>query len=580
MPKGALSSQLRHSNTSRQLAGGKNVRLPPLSHARTAGRNLGNASFVKGDRVKVVKHGHHYLEEATVLDPNWSGRVKVNMTGQYGEVLSYLPFELKKIARHARQSAKNRAGAKEASIFVVFMCFYCPLTMRGLYDSDIYTFTENLRGQLETVEMLPEHSPTWGKTFRDVATVEEYYHWLLGGFAHTVFSPSTFDGDPDWTFDGGSQGGYTLGYGKLLGAVRIGQVRGKQRDCSDALPPSLRDGQQIYCYGGSGTGYALGDKRFDVDLEDVADFGELVYHRYLPSGAVPWVSNSSDPSADPPFAPTKFYFDGLFASTRGRKPVGSVADERARYMSSFTTTTWNTYPAPGFTVNFDPLMGKEAASQLIKDLKESHYIDLQTKALFVDINVYNAMLRKLCYVRLVAEMTDAGGVRTSSKYETFTPWKSYSVEDFVYDGLLVVVFLFYVHYAFEEWRKYRIYLRAASDKSERYAARRQYFFENTLQLSNIVFFMIATTFKIASYSLLPSSVEVSGEHYNDFRPATTFRDYMVVVQATNVFLNWFKLVAILNFSPSFGIMTSTLVRAGQGVSGFAVVFFIVLFGFA
>lgn len=60
-----------------------------------------------------------------------------------------------------------------------------------------------IKGQFTTVEMLEEHSPTWGKNFEDVATVEEYWHWMLGAFSHTVFSPNTFDGDQDWAFQGG-----------------------------------------------------------------------------------------------------------------------------------------------------------------------------------------------------------------------------------------------------------------------------------------------------------------------------------------------------------------------------------------
>ena len=49
-------------------------------------------------------------------------------------------------------------------------------------------------GQFTGVEMQPKFSPTWGKNFMDVATAEEFYHWLQSAFLHTVFSPNTFDG--------------------------------------------------------------------------------------------------------------------------------------------------------------------------------------------------------------------------------------------------------------------------------------------------------------------------------------------------------------------------------------------------
>ena len=49
-------------------------------------------------------------------------------------------------------------------------------------------------------------------------------------------------------------------------------------------------------------------------------------------------------------------------------PIGSVAAQRSKYMSTFTTSKWNTYPSPGNAVLFDPLMGRDNAAALIKVL--------------------------------------------------------------------------------------------------------------------------------------------------------------------------------------------------------------------
>ena len=45
--------------------------------------------------------------------------------------------------------------------------------MRGLRSSENFYFGEAMRSLFTQVEMLPEHSPTWGKTYRDILTVEE-----------------------------------------------------------------------------------------------------------------------------------------------------------------------------------------------------------------------------------------------------------------------------------------------------------------------------------------------------------------------------------------------------------------------
>ena len=60
---------------------------------------------------------------------------------------------------------------------------------------------------------------TGSRRRRDVATVEEFYHWLLGPFTHTAFSVNTFDGLERNT-DTPPQG-YILGTGRLLGVGNL-----------------------------------------------------------------------------------------------------------------------------------------------------------------------------------------------------------------------------------------------------------------------------------------------------------------------------------------------------------------------
>ena len=42
-----------------------------------------------------------------------------------------------------------------------------------------------------SVEFKEEHSPTTGKTFRDVATVDELYQWLQGPFLSALFATTS-----------------------------------------------------------------------------------------------------------------------------------------------------------------------------------------------------------------------------------------------------------------------------------------------------------------------------------------------------------------------------------------------------
>ena len=59
------------------------------------------------------------------------------------------------------------------------MSFFTVLSLRGLLDTDIFYFGNNLKKVFTTAEFLEEHSPTWGKSFDDIATVEEYHQVIF-----------------------------------------------------------------------------------------------------------------------------------------------------------------------------------------------------------------------------------------------------------------------------------------------------------------------------------------------------------------------------------------------------------------
>jgi hypothetical protein len=62
-------------------------------------------------------------------------------------------------------------------VYFLFMIVFGMDTASGLRDDRKFYFAENLKQQFIGVEMQQQFSPTWGKNFQDVATVEEYYHW-------------------------------------------------------------------------------------------------------------------------------------------------------------------------------------------------------------------------------------------------------------------------------------------------------------------------------------------------------------------------------------------------------------------
>ena len=309
------------------------------------------------------------------------------------------------------------------------MLFYPALTFRGLWDADIYSFGANVKGQLTGVEFNKEHSPTWGKTFPDIATAQEFYHWMYGPFAHTAFSQNTFVGDAA-TNDAREPAGRILGYGSTIGGIRISQLRSSSNVCPRIPAQLVRPNRPYTCYGDSN-----GD--FSTGTELRADFGSFKF----------------DPTK--PAAP--FKFAGTYVDSWNPVPENvNVLARRDKPFSSFMNgEAKRYYPDPGFDVVFSPDMNQVDAIAAITQLEKGGYIDLHTRFIMVEFNVYNPMIDHLMWVRLMGEMNPAGGVRPTCDVEVVRMYNRHTPTDDAFLFLEIVVALFYFYYFVDEVREFR-----------------------------------------------------------------------------------------------------------------------------
>jgi hypothetical protein len=462
-------------------------------------------------------------------------------------------------ARNAGENAEMPIDESEVLrqiiIYIAFICVFTLHTIRGTTNANNFFFAHNIQGQFAGVEVAWAHSPSFAKTFEDVATVEEVYHWMLGPFVHTAFSPNTFDGSADWDFDGGEPQGKTLGYGKFIGPVRISQVRVQKRQCNEMVHPKLSSSFNFTCYGEE----LQGD--FSLAYENKANFSEFIQHDYPGDG--------SHESAIPIKSLGNFTFDGMNAQT-GAALVETVAEQRAKYMSSFVSTGLRFgYPSPAFGVTISPLIGKENATKIIKDLFLSNYIDLHTRAIFIDASVYNPMLGQLCFCRMVLETSSAGGVIPSYYFQPVKMFETVTDEDAYYRMLLYIVGLFYSYYFYKLVEDYR--KRGTAIFNE---------FLTIAQCANLTFFITSVACKFSGEMMFPADAEVNGVEYVDAFPPVQFKVMATSIAGINVFLNWFKFIQVLSYSPVFALINNTLARSAHELGGFMLVFFIIFYGFA
>jgi predicted ABC-type transport system involved in lysophospholipase L1 biosynthesis ATPase subunit len=87
--------------------------------------------------------------------------------------------KLKKLREKGKKEARNedRTHIREALIYFVFMFFFCACTMRGLFNSELFWFGENVRKQFVETQIqtttMDSYSPAWGKTW---SVEEKYFH--------------------------------------------------------------------------------------------------------------------------------------------------------------------------------------------------------------------------------------------------------------------------------------------------------------------------------------------------------------------------------------------------------------------
>ena len=167
--------------------------------------------------------------------------------------------------------------------------------------------------------------------------------------------------------------------------IRIGQLRVLPRECE--LSSSLTSsGHDWVCYGDDNGDWTL-------DTEDASDFGAF---------RPPANSNATVP----------FLFNGINGTTGAALPAsGAVAREREMGWSwTASQRTPAVFLAPSHSIWLDPRAGLAENQRVVQALVDSKFIDLRTRAVFVDLAVFNPVLDMTTQVRIVAEMEKGGGV--------------------------------------------------------------------------------------------------------------------------------------------------------------------------
>jgi hypothetical protein len=436
-----------------------------------------------------------------------------------------------RMRRIAIRQRMLRKRIRDILIYAVFLVVFTLADVIPYQDEDRFWLVNNLRGQFQDVEFGEEFSPTWGKSMKDVATVEELYQWMQSTFHRTVYE-GTFDGK-----GGVDTRGFILGYGKIVGGIRIGQFRVKPADtCALAFPPFIGEQVEQTCY-----------EKFSRQTESRLSFGDF--------------GNAST---------TLFEWTGWNGT--------NAQLERDRPSSGQSTPTVlpdRYFPAPAYSIVLPNRDGPRARAQ-IQQLIQAKYVDKQTRAVFVDVNVYNAMLGVIVQCRMMFVLTQSGGVVPAwvSSIASTAPLP-FMAGHVMYETVgQLLVFLFYVYFVVVEIRLIsRIglatYLKWPEDG-------------RWIHIANIIFYFMLWAFRVAAYMAMPMDVEGhgDGDSYVMLQSYMRLMTWADQVKSFNSCLCYIKLVFYLSISHVFAKVTKTLSYSAESVFGFMIVEAITLGGFA
>eukprot|EP00937_MAST-01D_sp_MAST-1D-sp2_P003490 g3490.t1 len=503
-------------------------------------------------------------------------------------------------------------------VHVIFIIFFTALTLRDSFDDNIFFFGDKLREQYGGVEFSTEHSPSWGKAWEDVSTIEEFHEYLQGPFLAATFPPLAPARGFGVAADGGTAAAAVadgwrgavrpVAFGRMVavGAVRISQVRQRTTNCTDVTSPMRKLALQCYSRPLS-TNFG----EFSLASEDKGAFGAFQAHSYsapqvsseperalnrswplykctarcLAQNATPFLYGGVQGWDGMPLAPctgtARAGSAGAKCSAEELQEAGEAAVSRTRahwFGAGEYTRHWNWYPSPAFAVTLDPSQGPAVAARVLRDLNESRYVDTRSRAVFVDVTYYNADVNRVGTVRLVMELTKASGVRTDMVVDVTRLWDFVGDTDKSWFGMMCVAALFYLYFG-------KMALRRARRVGWRKFLKSGW---ALFEIINLVVFFSFFFLRFVAFAAhdFPThsggarSIDVASARYFEARPAVHCRLMAEKLAGINVFLNWFKLISVLSYLPAFNLMTETLAQATRNVAGFFFIFIILFVTFA
>jgi hypothetical protein len=525
------------ASPSRSYGGSSSVRSPArrlvsssINHLQSPAARLALAST---ETIELSRN------DAAVCLQRWWRRCRDPNRRRVVELSDRLRTHAASLTRRKRE-ALVRAKIRDIALHVVFLVVYTVSCHYGYSSEHLY--------RLVHATTRAYQAPTVNGTnaFDAIATPQDLYAWLRGPFLSATY-PSA------WLSPSSPQTDHPQLTNRVVGAVRIGQLRVKRGNCTFRVatyaPAAWADDanttHDVTCYGTSSLG------EFSIDDEATETFG---------------------------LGPWSFPFEGLNGT--------NTTTERIHILSSMKASNTKSLPAPAFSVLL-PRASKSQAIEILQNLEQNAYVDLQTRAVVVDVNLFNAMLRYTLAVRFLVEFPSAGGAIPTLHVRTAPLAKSFLIRDFDVWWTLcnVSVVAFYAYFLFSEITPYTSRRRkAVQSSSQRWGGRAlRGTSRNGSILRALSLVLYFTVWMLRLFTLLraPTTLPLfASNQYVQLRPfAETYRLSQCVL-GLNTCLCWWILVLLLRVVTHVDVLVRTVEFAARRLVTLLLCLTALLYGYA
>lgn len=399
---------------------------------------------------------------------------------------------------------------KELIIYIVFLVIICIITF-GM------TATINFYYVNVLMNLLLNSQTDGGTSFPGIGSYQDFWDVHEG----PVLS-GLYNGEDWYTGDkyNGSNAGFIYFENKILGLPRLRQLRVKKNSCTvHKLFKSSIDS----CY-----------DAYSYFSEDQTPFGLYETDQ----------TNMND---------TAFFYQ---SSSKVDAPIISG--------------TISTYGGGGYVKNLATT--NEDSLAILKALEAAAWIDRGTRAVFLDLTVYNANINLFCQIRLITEFPATGGAITSYLFRSVKLIRYVTSMDYFVLACEIMFIMFIIYYSIEEALEIKIH-------------KLSYFKEgwNVLDVVILIICYICVAFnfyRIAKVNATLDSLLNNPDQYVEFDTLAYWQIQFNNAIAVTAFLSWIKFFKYISFNKTMTQLTSTLSRCAKDILGFFIMFYIVFFAFA